>query len=94
MVDQIIQGKKEIKDVTHEVWMLTKVKEVTQCEVFGEVVLVQPKSRSTIAIADTRTELLCLTFDSYTRIIEKAIKKDLFTRTRFLRQFRIFSQMT
>ena len=65
--------------------MFTKVKEVTQCGIFGEVVLIQPKPRSMIAVAETRTELLCLTFDSYTRIIEKAIKKDLYTRTNFLR---------
>jgi CRP-like cAMP-binding protein len=75
--------------------MFDILKEVGPQQIFGEVVLIQPKARTTTAVClDDYTELLCLSFDTYTRIIEKAIKKDLYVRTHFLQQFRIFSHMT
>lgn len=58
---------------------------------FGERVLMEPKPRTTSAVClDEHTELLCLSSDTYTRIIEKAIIKDKSTRINFLRGFRIF----
>jgi hypothetical protein len=66
-------------------WMFDQIKEVGPTQIFGEVVLIQPKPRTTTAIClDDYTELLCLSHDTYTRIIEKAIKKDLYVRTHFL----------
>ena len=66
-------------------WMFDQIKEVGPTQIFGEVVLIQPKPRTTTAIClDDYTELLCLSQDTYTRIIEKAIKKDLYVRTHFL----------
>lgn len=71
--------------------MFDFIKEVGPQEIFGEVVLIQPKPRTTTAVClEDYTELLALSHETYTRIIEKAIKKDLHMRTTFLKTFRIF----
>lgn len=56
--------------------------------------MIQPKARTTTAVTlEANTEILKLSHEAYTRIIEKAIKKDLYVRTTYLSQFRILKQL-
>jgi len=75
--------------------MFQKLKEYGPTEIFGDVVLIQPKARTTTAFSlEEGTELLSISYNSYTKVIEKAIRKDITTKTTFLKEVRIFRHMS
>jgi CRP-like cAMP-binding protein len=58
-------------------------------------VLIEPKPRNVTAVALTdRTEVLGLSNDAYNRTIEKAVKRDIIKRIKFLSSFRILKNMS
>lgn len=94
-VDNLIEKNLTPPDKRFDVWMFQKLKEYGPTEIFGDVVLIQPKARTTSAFSlKEGTELLSISYNSYTKVIEKAIRKDITTKTTFLKEVRIFRHMS
>ncbi len=84
-VDNIIENSLLPPDKKYDVWMFQQVKEYGPSDIFGDVILIQPKPRTTTAIClEHNTEILGISYINYTRVIDKAIKKDLQTKTAIL----------
>lgn len=94
-VDNIIENNIYPPDKRYDVWMFQLIKEYGPTDIFGDVVLLQPKPRTTTAVClDSYTELLSVSHINYTRVIDKAIKKDIQTKTAVLSEFRILRHMS
>ena len=63
-------------------------------ESFGELALVANKSRAQTALCTEDTVLVSLSREVYSRVIEKAVKRDLLNRIAFLKSFTIFQSMS
>ena len=65
-INKMIENNIEPADRKYNVWMFDIVREVEPTDIFGDVVLIQPKPRTTTAIClEQNTELLTLSNESY-----------------------------
>ena len=80
----------------YDVWLAEIVDVIGPTGVFGDAELIRTKqvrSQTAICIEDG-TELLSIGREQYSRCIEKVIRKDIEQKVQFLREIRIFQNMT
>ena len=77
-----------------DVWMFRSVDEVRIGQCFGQAALAQTKPHLVTYQCVEDCELISLNRESYTRVLEKAVKRDFQGRIQFLKSFRALSEMT
>ena len=79
---------------TEEVWVIRRTDELGPGQNFGQSALVQPKPHLCAYLCVEPCEIASVNRESYTRIVEKAVKRDFQGRVQFLKSFRILETMS